>query len=102
MYLQLNKETDCSLECFLTLDEVDTIILGLAELEEPKASKLQTELIHLKAKAKIKGKQTYGRNKKNCEHKNREYIPTEVENYVYENLICLDCLCNLSLEREDI
>ena len=39
---------------------------------------------------------------KDCEHKNREYIPTEVENYVYENLICLDCLCNLSLEREDI
>ena len=39
---------------------------------------------------------------KNCEHKNKEYIPAEIENYVVENLVCLDCLCNLSLEREDI
>ena len=56
MYLQLNKENRLQFGVLLTLDEVDTIILGLAELEEPEASKLQTELIHLKAKAKIKGR----------------------------------------------
>ena len=28
---------------------------------------------------------------KDCEHKNREYIPAEIDNYVVENLVCLDC-----------
>ena len=64
MYLQLNKENRLQFGVLLTLDEVDTIILGLTELEEPEASKLQTELIHLKAKAKIKGRQTYGETKR--------------------------------------
>ena len=39
---------------------------------------------------------------KDCEHKNREYIPAEIDNYVVENLVCLDCYINLPLEREDI
>lgn len=64
MYLQLNKEDRLQFGVLLTLDEVDTIILGLNKLEAPEASKLQTELIHLKAKAKIKGKQTYGETKR--------------------------------------
>ena len=33
-----------------------------------------------------------------CEHKNKEYIPQEIENNVQENLVCLDCLENLPLE----
>jgi hypothetical protein len=39
---------------------------------------------------------------KDCEHENRLYIPAEIDNYVVENLVCLDCHSNLSLEREDI
>lgn len=33
-----------------------------------------------------------------CEHANQEYIPQEIENNVQENLVCLDCLKNLTLE----
>jgi len=64
MYLKLNKDNRLQFGVLLTLDEVDTIILGLNELAVPEADKLQTELIHLKAKAKIKGKQTYGETKR--------------------------------------
>jgi len=64
MYLKLNKDDRLQFGVLLTLDEVDTIILGLSELAAPEADKLQTELIHLKAKAKIKGKQTYGETKR--------------------------------------
>jgi len=64
MYLKLNNNNRLQFGVLLTLDEVDTIILGLNELATPEADKLQTELIHLKAKAKIKGKQTYGKTKK--------------------------------------
>tara|TARA_R100000654_G_scaffold20398_3_gene41115 strand:+ start:13184 stop:13381 length:198 start_codon:yes stop_codon:yes gene_type:complete len=64
MYLKLNNDNRLQFGVLLTLDEVDTIILGLNELATPEADKLQTELIHLKAKAKIKGKQTYGETKR--------------------------------------
>ena len=64
MYLKLNKDNRLQFGVLLTLDEVDTIILGLEKLSAPKADTLQTELFHLKAKAKIKGKQTYGETKK--------------------------------------
>ena len=33
---------------------------------------------------------------KNCEHKNKEYIPAEIENYVVENLVCFSHAQGLS------
>ena len=64
MYLKLNDKGRLQFGILLTIDEVDTLILGLQELTSSQADKLQTELFHLKAKAKIKGKQTYGETKK--------------------------------------
>lgn len=64
MYLKLNDKGRLQFGILLTLDEVDTLILGLEKLTSSHADKLQTELFHLKAKAKIKGKQTYGETKK--------------------------------------
>jgi|TARA_R110000744_G_scaffold101004_2_gene194820 hypothetical protein len=64
MYLKLNSKDRLQFGVLFTLDEVDTIILGLEKLKTSKADILQTELFHLKAKAKIKGKRTYGETKK--------------------------------------
>ena len=64
MYLKLNSKGRLQFGILLTLDEVDTIILGLEQVPMEKADVLQSELFHLKAKATIKGKKTYGKTKK--------------------------------------
>tara|TARA_R110002020_G_scaffold144609_1_gene317654 strand:- start:79 stop:276 length:198 start_codon:yes stop_codon:yes gene_type:complete len=64
MYLKLNDKGRLQFGIMLTLDEVDTIILGLEQVPMEKADVLQSELFHLKAKAKIKGRKTYGETKK--------------------------------------
>lgn len=64
MHIKLNDKGRLQFGILLTLDEVDTIILALEQVPLEKADKLQTELFDLKAKAKIKGRQTYGETKK--------------------------------------